>query len=139
MHRKKDQPAQDTAKQMIDDMMIDDVERLAHWIGSEDEGGTFVGGAGAAAEVDITLEQGLKLLLKSVGGVVDDACPALYPTYVSFLHAQVNTRAREGSPTFWPISIHFSRRVRACSWPISIRFSRRLRACSDHEHACMRA
>jgi hypothetical protein len=92
VNREKDQPAQDTAKQMIDDMMIDDVERLAHWTVSEDEGGTFVRGAGAAAEADITLEQGLKLLLKSVGGVVDDACPAIYPTYVSFLHAQVTPK-----------------------------------------------
>jgi hypothetical protein len=98
VHRKKEQAAQDTAKQMIDGMIIDDVERLAHWIISEDEGGTLVRGAGAAAEADITLEQGLKLLLKSVGGVVDDACPALYPTYVSFLHAQV-TPERERAPS----------------------------------------
>jgi hypothetical protein len=98
VHRKKEQAAQDTAKQMIDGMIIDDVERLAHWIISEDEGGTLVRGAGAAAEADITLEQGLKFILKSVGGVIDDACPALYPTYVSFLHAQV-TPERERAPS----------------------------------------
>jgi hypothetical protein len=42
------------------------------------------------------------LLLKSVGGVVDDACPALYPTYVSFLHAQVTPERVRAPSHFCP-------------------------------------
>ena len=62
---------------------------------------------------DNTLESGFRSLLKNVGAVIDDACPSLYPTYVSFLRAQV-TREQERipSPTLRE-SFHSSWRVLA--------------------------